>query len=941
MLRLFTLGGLELTGPDGPVAGAAARRRPLALLAVIAASGSRGISRERLVGILWSDSPEEQARHVLSQSLYALRKGLGTDDLLLDGGALRLNPAVIASDVQQFTDALDAGDRAGAIAAYAGRFLDGFYLSGAPGFERWVDEERARLAARYQQALEGEATAAESLGEVPRAADLWRRRVACDPLATGPLLRLVRALDATGDRAAALRQIRIHIALAEQEGVAVSPDVTSLERSLQEPVSPIPLAPPVSNAAAGLPRPPVALAASTDARAPRRTWQRFGTRMLLGAGVVFTALLVIAAVMVDRGTPPTVAVGLVESHLRRDSSDLARALPDLVTTHLTQVRGLSVVSRGRLLEVIGEDVRALGPGTLARAARSAGAGEILEGAVYDDPSGMRLDLRRVELPGGRVNDAVSVTGNDPATLVERAIASLAASYGLAAPTAPLASVTSVVPVARRFYEEGLRAFYSDDRKSATRLFSAALAEDSTFAMAAYYLAMSSDGANADSVAAVWGRATALAPRATDRERLLILTGRAFVLDDARGLALAETLAVRYPGDLDGKQALGAQRHARGDFVGAVAAFMDVVRADSAGRSGRAARCRACDAMFSAIWVSMAADSLAAAERLTRELIRWNPERHGPHGMLGTVLVRREDFRGAAAAFRQQNALAPGMASPRWVDVLIARRRGDFATVDSIANHLIRAAEDPGELHYGLQVQSDILREAGRADAALRVARRFYHSADSLAGGHVTDPFARLPEALALLELGRTNRSSARAAAALFDSMAATPGYPELRMARHRVWMWTHRATALALAGDTAELPGLERRIAEMARRSAYGRDWRMPYYVQGLLFEAREDWPRAADAYRRAIWSPTENHIAPRLAHVLLKSGQPAEAVRALEPWLRGPLDAANQYVRRSEAHQLLGDAFAQLGQRDSAAVHHDWVHRARLADPALALRSP
>jgi hypothetical protein len=233
------------------------------------------------------------------------------------------------------------------------------------------------------------------------------------------------------------------------------------------------------------------------------------------------------------------------------------------------------------------------------------------------------------------------------------------------------------------------------------------------------------------------------------------------------------------------------------------------------------------------------------------------------------------------------------------------------------------------LHYGLLVRSDARRETGRPDEALRVARRFRRSADSVAGAASTDPFARLPEALALLELGRTDRSSARAAAAMFDSMAAMPGYPELRMARHRVWMWTHRATALALAGDTAELPALERRIAETARLSAYGRDWRMPSYVQGLLFEARKDWSRAADAYGQAIWSPTENHVAPRLARMLLMTGRPADAVRVLQAWLRGPLDAANQYVRRADVHQLLGDAFTQLGRQDSAAVHHAWARRA------------
>jgi DNA-binding SARP family transcriptional activator len=37
------------------------------------------MTRERLIGLLWSDRDEAQARHVLAQSLYALRKDLGAE----------------------------------------------------------------------------------------------------------------------------------------------------------------------------------------------------------------------------------------------------------------------------------------------------------------------------------------------------------------------------------------------------------------------------------------------------------------------------------------------------------------------------------------------------------------------------------------------------------------------------------------------------------------------------------------------------------------------------------------------------------------------------------------------------------------------------------------------------------------------------------------------
>ena len=258
-------------------------------------------------------------------------------------------------------------------------------------------------------------------------------------------------------------------------------------------------------------------------------------------------------------------------------------------------------------------------------------------------------------------------------------------------------------------------------------------------------------------------------------------------------------------------------------------------------------------------------------------------------------------------------------------------------MDSTVSSIVRAPRDVGELQYGLELQSAVLRERGQPGPALEAARRFHRVVDSVAGRPSRDPFVRLPEALALLELGATDPRAARAAAKLFNDMATMPMYSEPRMARHRVWMWTHEASALALAGDTAALPGLARRIEEQSLLSAYGRDQRMPFYVTGLLLEARRDWLGAAEAYRRAIWSPTENHVSPRLARALLASGRPAEAIPVLQSWLRGPLDAANQYVRRSEVHRLLGEAFQKLNRQDSASAHYAWVRGAGRPAPSGA----
>ena len=76
MLRLSVLGGLRVDGSSGPLRGAATQRRPLALLALLAAAGDRGINRDRLLAYLWPESDIERARGSLKQTLYILRRDL-------------------------------------------------------------------------------------------------------------------------------------------------------------------------------------------------------------------------------------------------------------------------------------------------------------------------------------------------------------------------------------------------------------------------------------------------------------------------------------------------------------------------------------------------------------------------------------------------------------------------------------------------------------------------------------------------------------------------------------------------------------------------------------------------------------------------------------------------------------------------------------------------
>src|SRR5687767_7848575 len=124
MWRLRTFGGLAIEdGDDRPRA--AARRRPLALLVLLAVAGQRGMRREKVVSLLWPESDEERARNSLSQVLATLRRDLSSDDVVLGGDELRLNPALVSSDFAEFEAAVAADDAERAVMLYQGPFLDG------------------------------------------------------------------------------------------------------------------------------------------------------------------------------------------------------------------------------------------------------------------------------------------------------------------------------------------------------------------------------------------------------------------------------------------------------------------------------------------------------------------------------------------------------------------------------------------------------------------------------------------------------------------------------------------------------------------------------------------------------------------------------------------------------------------------------------------------
>ena len=207
MIELRLLGRLSLTSADGrDVRTLLVQPRRLALLAYLAAATPPGFHRrDSLLALFWPELDQEHARAALRQALHVVRDALGANTLASQGDeAVGLDFAQVTCDVAAFERALRTGQLEAALDLYRGSLLEGFFISDAPEFERWLETTRDRL----QQAAAGAARALaerhESANDLTRAVRWMRRAIDLAPSDEGSVRRLMVVLDRQGDRAAAL-----------------------------------------------------------------------------------------------------------------------------------------------------------------------------------------------------------------------------------------------------------------------------------------------------------------------------------------------------------------------------------------------------------------------------------------------------------------------------------------------------------------------------------------------------------------------------------------------------------------------------------------------------------------------------------------------------------------------------------------------------------------
>ena len=695
-------------------------------------------------------------------------------------------------------------------------------------------------------------------------------------------------------------------------------------------------------------------AAAEAAPVPRRR-----RRAAIGAAVLGAATLLASAGWWWRGSVaarsersgiPVVALGRITDYRENAPRDLTQPLTDMLATNLGRVRRLRVVSTARMYELMsqadsgGSDTSA---GTLVAAARRAGATELVDGALYARAEGgFRLDLRRVELRSGSIRQTHSVSGATVFELADSGTARLAADFGETSPLGSVADVTTRSLSAYRLYEQGLRAYYANDLRTAEPLFEAALTEDSTFAMAAYYAALSTT-LNARLKLARFATARRLAARASDRERLTISAQHAYLSSSPALLPFADTLVVRYPEEVEGYYFTGLGRLMAGDFLGARAPLNRVVAMDSLALTTRQASCEACDALRQLVSIYQHADSLPAAEREAHRWARLQPESPVAWGTLAAVLSQRGKVSDARAAFARENALETGSEEIR---LLTSALHHIYAAEYDQAERLIEGEIGSGtrpRMLGGFWYRVITRRSQGRFREALADARRYREMAMELQPRNVVVARRAIPgdalgEGQVLYEMGRF-----RASAAVFDSISRWVVGDELasEISHNRAWAMTHAAGSLAAAGDTTGLGARADTIEALGAESGSGRDRLLHHYVRGLLLAARGQDEHAAAAFRASVWSwnfgYTRANVA--LAAALMRLGRPGEAVSALQAALRGNIEGSNFYMSRTELHERLGHAWDAVGgpaARDSAAAHFAVVLRGwSRADSSLAPR--
>ncbi|MEO8637152.1 MAG: BTAD domain-containing putative transcriptional regulator [Gemmatimonadales bacterium] len=473
---------------------------------------------------------------------------------------------------------------------------------------------------------------------------------------------------------------------------------------------------------------------------------------------------------------------------------------------------------------------------------------------------------------------------------------------------------------RDHYRRGLEAYYThQDSKEAQQEMEAALAEDSTFAMAAYWLVNLVGWEDQGTGRRYMQQAARMARYATPEERRLIDLQAGITNNDPRVLPLAELLAAQNPRDTDllVKAATAAYNYGRFDRSAQLA--RQALALDTTATKRVDGSCPACEAYSILTSVLIVQDSQAAAEQLLRQWRAARPDALGADRFMAVVLEYQDRFDEARAIALQMTDRRRGDVDLVYQTISSALRRGEAPAARRLLLDTLARTPNSTRDQFDWML-SGVLRNGGRPAEASRRAGQL------LRGGRESFE-AQLAQAA--WEAGDTATATRLVRPAL--GRQAVPGSDGPDSPRTIAWWLTRGSTYLATAGDTASLRIVEQRLEQLAQISGFGRDQRAYHYPKALLAEARQQWPEAEAEFRAAIFAPSDGYtrINMQLAQLLISQRRAAEAVPILRNALHTDImRGSTLYVTQAELHEAMGQAFAALNEVDSARVHYSFVVR-------------
>lgn len=552
--RLHLFGGASLETTEGPVSGRGAQRRRLALLAILACS-RRAVSRDKLVAYLWEDADTERARKLLSESIYVIRKALGEDALLVAGDTVELNARVVWSDVAEFSAALEQQDDGLAVQLYRGPLLDGFFVSDAPEFESWAETERGVYARRRAEALARLTQQAEAARDYTGAARWWRQLAEYDPFNGTYAVGLMRALDASGDRAGALQHARVHAALMRSEFDAdADAEVTAFAQTLQ---SAQPATRPALRVTA-----PAPLPSTPEEMDVRQTPRR--ARLAIAVGITGAVILGAIALSLQDPPPPaakaasTTTVAVFPFTVHGPDEALRDGMVDLLSTNLNGAGDIRSINSHAILSSLMEEPTPIAPERASRIARRFGASHYVLGDVTRAGTQLQINATLYDATGAVTQAATRGPADSLLVLADRLTVQLLAGRVEEADLTRLAAHTTSSYPALKHYLEGESHYRAARYNEAVRSFVKAIQADPKFALADYRLSASAEF-SFDFLLARRAARRALdnSERLPERERLL-LRAWTYFLNGNPTAAQREYDAVlsAYPGDIEARAGLG-------------------------------------------------------------------------------------------------------------------------------------------------------------------------------------------------------------------------------------------------------------------------------------------------------------------------------------------------------------------------------------------------